>query len=276
MAHCGDVVAFDRVYGDELPAIKMRPCADYGAAPYLEGTILRSSDQKTWTEIEIPEAYVKRIRQNTGHKDGEPLAYIASSETADRVLRIHFPTKESLPLIVHVGFTGPDCPGPLSGITNVLQSAGFNIITALLRKRIGEDSQFETLLEYRGDYLPPKRPAKKTSKKTIKTYQENVLNWCKTRLLTVDPSDLQRLFEDEVELCTPEFPRSSSPISLRIVDKAPKVKRKPGANQTPWEEFETTSVEIIEQLKKTQSTVESNPLREGVLRREMLKDVEMG
>lgn len=209
MCRCGDVIHIDNDYGIPLPAISIVPFrGGYTWVQHKDVIIEASEAGKYNVKFQIPDGFLNQIRRFTSHGDDEKLPYIISSETNSRSLRVFFPKKEIERRIVQVGFVHQDMPGALSVITSVLAKSGFNILTALLRKKSWNESGYEVVLEYQHDDPPPQA--------AVSGYPE-LFEWVKQKIDTCDAEELAKLERFEVSIEPPLYPKpkiSVSPLRL--------------------------------------------------------------
>lgn len=274
MALCGKEVVLDKAYGRLLPSVTLQPFAPRRSVDATPTAIMRDdrlSEVPTATKVSprvgqnhfvVHKGHEQQIRHATGYNEGEPMTYILNSSPTERCLRVYFPEKSTAEKFIHVGFQHTNRVGALWAITLVLEKAGFNIITGLLRKKDPLNSSFETVLEY--------NPTQKTAPKELRggsnTPYDRVLKWCAERIHGVSHGDQRRLQPYNIQLRPPEYGPQKTGGDIRI--PSPSVlntKKKSGGNgkkdnksKIGDHEFQHRGKSVIQPLKGAVDQLEEN------------------
>lgn len=222
---CGEVIVSERIGGEHLPALFIRPMntpihlpkefmrVDTARLERLrEGPTRpaqRRADRSFRTRLRIPQEMIHIVERRFGRRPH----YILASETETRVLHVFFPTPDVVDRLLHVAFSHEDLPGALSTLLELIRDADFNIVASLLRQNTDQRNTWEAILEYRKKepHLPSACSYKQHSPRDL---GKHACEWVGERLASVasrcsqDVRDLLCTTYD-IQLHPPSYPRPS-------------------------------------------------------------------
>jgi len=261
---CGNEIQFDQAYGRFLPSISLMPFAPRQTVDATPLEIKRGhkkteselapeekADKQSFSQqnyFKLHEGHELQIRHATGHSEEELLPCILNSSPSERSLRVYFPAKDTVKKFVHVGFRHTNRPGAVWAITRVLELAGFNIITGLLRKKDSVNSSFEAVLEYSD---AKGIPANAGDKGAIRDY-DKILRWCFDEICKVGEKSLCLLHPFNVRLGVPEYGTHKSTSSLRIPSASIDCTKRVSNEDLP------SSKDLVENLKNSVKELEQS------------------
>jgi predicted amino acid-binding ACT domain protein len=207
VAHCGDALWWHPYDGRRIPALYVRPLPRRAELNPSSVLLTASSDERH-TQIRLPSEIAQHVRQRMAIAGRRPqeLSYVFVSDTNDRTLRTFFLPEPLAQRLVHVGIHHTDMPGTLARVLDVVATAGFNIVTSLLRKYRRNTSVWEAILEYRSsDGLPPRPPQDRDQLPLW--YREELLRWVHGKLAA--SPQLAQIAGCGVSIGPPLYPKAS-------------------------------------------------------------------
>jgi ACT domain-containing protein len=150
LSRCDDLLVFDRSYADVQPSVHVRAMSHRSWRNPTSVIVGRPSEPSYAYDVQLslPADLVGRIRDSTGFVNADELVpFVLSSDPHTNTLRALFPSRDSAERLIHVAFDQLDQPGALVAVSRVLQDAGFNAITSLLRKTSRMRATWEVVLE---------------------------------------------------------------------------------------------------------------------------------
>ncbi|MEL7337063.1 MAG: hypothetical protein AAFN70_12770, partial [Planctomycetota bacterium] len=158
------------------------------------------------------------------------------SETSEKTLRMFFPNKEAEHRLYHLGFEHENIPGAVHGITQLLEKAGFNILTGVLRKTTAGRSRYDVLLEHR------QHECQWLHRKVKRRDYDSMLNTC-FDLLKPHIESVSQIERYRISLAAPKFPEPHTPVNqIDLEDDCGKQQAAGPDQRTPGE---TGSVDIV-------------------------------
>jgi ACT domain-containing protein len=196
---CGPVLTWNQESDGPRPRLRIRRVhTRRGVEVDGRVTVERKSSPSYHVRIALPLQVERRINMRLGIAEPGQLSYILVSETEERVLRAYFYRNDVRTGLFHLGCYHDDAPGALIAILKLVASAGFNIVTSLLRRETDQQSVWEALLEYRGtaELLPDGSSVKAQ------------LEWAGSRLLEhATDQHLRDLKKVQATLGPPRYPK---------------------------------------------------------------------
>lgn len=180
VARFGDKLHWSSVNGERVLDLSIRHLPDTDIEE-SETTVLEPSGDRKSVLIPLPESLIQRLddRIDADDRDDEGrMYYVYGSDTEARHIRVAFISARRAQKLMHVGFTHRDRPAELHKLMDVVEGAGFNIVTSLLRKHARESSVWEALLEGQKGKLADAPDFDDPSK----AYEEIVLPWVRREL----------------------------------------------------------------------------------------------
>ncbi len=147
---CRHLVVWNNTAGYYLPQLNLIP---YHFLPNTESrgfAFVKSVQTKNCAKIKMDRETASLIIQQLDIRIGNPVSYVAFSETEEKRLRVYFPNPAKKLRIYSLGVSHENKSGALSIILRLLAVAGFDIVTSVIRKKSSTRNFLEVVVEYLG------------------------------------------------------------------------------------------------------------------------------